>query len=118
MVGAEPEVFAQIRPILECFSENIFHIGGPGSGAKVKLIYDLITIGQAEPAAEAVSACRAAGIDIAKFYDVVSKGGGNSGILQPIMIGFLNDGSLDGLNFSIASAEKGSALSQQYDRRI
>ena len=106
MVGATPETFAEIRPILEAFCENIFHIGGPGSGAKLKLIYNLITMGQAALTAEAVSACRATGIDLAKFYEVVSKGGGNSGIFQMIMTGFLKDGSLDGLKFSIANAEK------------
>ncbi len=106
MVGATPETFAQIRPILECFCENIFHIGGPGSGAKLKLIYNLITMGQAALVAEAVSACKATGIDLDKFYEVVSKGGGNSGIFQMIMKGYLENGSLDGLQFSIANAEK------------
>ena len=106
MVGATPEVFAEIRPILECFCENIFHTGGPGSGAKLKLIYNLLTMGQVALTAEAVSACRATGIDLAKFYEVVSKGGGNSGIFQMIMTGFLQSGSLDGLKFSIANAEK------------
>lgn len=106
MVGADPDTFADIGPILACFCENIFHIGGPGSGAKLKLIYNLITMGQAALTAEAVSACLATGIDLAKFYEVVSKGGGNSGIFQMIMTGFLKDGSLDGLKFSIANAEK------------
>jgi 3-hydroxyisobutyrate dehydrogenase-like beta-hydroxyacid dehydrogenase len=106
MVGATPEDFAEIRPILECFCENIFHIGGPGSGAKLKLIYNLITMGQAALTAEAVAACRATGIDLAKFYEVVSKGGGNSGIFQMIMTGYLASGALDGLKFSIANAEK------------
>jgi 3-hydroxyisobutyrate dehydrogenase-like beta-hydroxyacid dehydrogenase len=106
MVGATPETFAQIRPILECFCENIFHIGGPGSGAKLKLIYNLITMGQAALVAEAVSACKATGIDLDRFYEVVSKGGGNSGIFQMIMKGYLENGSLDGLKFSIANAEK------------
>ena len=100
MVGATPDVFAAIRPILECFCENIFHVGGPGSGAQLKLIYNLITMGQAALIAEAVSACRATGIDLAKFYEVVSKGGGNSGIFQMIMTGFPQSGSLDGLKFS------------------
>ena len=106
MVGATPEDFAEIRPILECFCENIFHIGGPGSGAKLKLIYNLITMGQAALTAEAVAACRATGIDLTKFYEVVSKGGGNSGIFQMIMTGYLASGALDGLKFSIANAEK------------
>lgn len=106
MVGALPDVFARIRPILEAFCENIFHIGDPGSGAKLKLINNLVTMGQAALTAEAVAACLATGIDPTRLYEVISKGGGNSGIFQMIMTGFLQNGSLDGLKFSLANAEK------------
>jgi 3-hydroxyisobutyrate dehydrogenase-like beta-hydroxyacid dehydrogenase len=106
MVGATPETFADIRPILETFCENIFHIGAPGSGAKLKLINNLITMGQAALIAEAVAVCRTTGIDVAKLYEVISKGGGNSGIFQMIMTSFLETGALDGLKFSLANAEK------------
>jgi 3-hydroxyisobutyrate dehydrogenase-like beta-hydroxyacid dehydrogenase len=106
MVGALPDVFAQIRPLLDAFCENIFHIGDPGSGAKLKLINNLVTMGQVALTAEAVAACLATGIDPARFYEVISKGGGNSGIFQMIMTSFLQNGSLDGLKFSLANAEK------------
>lgn len=106
MVGASPEVFADVRPILECFCENIFHIGAPGTGAKLKLINNMLAMGQAVMTAEAVAACRATGIDPKKLYDVVSKGGVNSGIFQMIMAGYVESGSLEGMKFSVANAEK------------
>ena len=33
MVGADEQVFAEIRPILEAFCENIFYMGAVGAGA-------------------------------------------------------------------------------------
>ncbi len=106
MVGAEPAVFEDIRPILECFCENIFHVGPIGSGTRMKLINNLITMGQAALIAEAVSACKASGVDLRVFYDIISKGGGNSGIFQMIVPDFIESGSCDGMKFSIANAAK------------
>ena len=106
MVGAHDEVFAAIEPVLRCFCENIFHVGGPGAGAHLKLINNLMAMGQAALIAEAVAACRATGVDLGKLYEVVSKGGANSGIFQMIMKGYLESGALDGLKFSLANAQK------------
>lgn len=106
MVGARPEVFAAIEPVLRCFCENIFHVGGPGAGAHLKLINNLMAMGQAALIAEAVAACRATGVDLDRLYEVVSKGGANSGIFQMIMKGYVESGALDGLKFSLANAQK------------
>lgn len=106
MVGATPEVFEAILPILKCFCENIFHVGAPGSGAHLKVINNLIAMGQAVLIAEAVVACKAAGIDLAKFYEVISKGGTNSAIFQMVMKSYVESGSFDGMKFSLANAQK------------
>ncbi len=106
MVGARPEVFAAIEPVLRCFCENIFHVGGPGAGAHLKLINNLIAMGHAALIAEAVAACKATGIDVAKLFEVVSKGGANSGIFQMVMKGYVESGSLEGMKFSLANAQK------------
>jgi 3-hydroxyisobutyrate dehydrogenase-like beta-hydroxyacid dehydrogenase len=106
MVGAEPAVFEDVRPILECFCENIFNVGPVGSGTRMKLINNLITMGQAALIAEAIAACNANGVDLRVFYDIISKGGGNSGIFQMIVPDFIESGSCDGMKFSIANASK------------
>ena len=106
MVGATDEVFARIRPVLEAFCENIVHVGGPGSGHKIKLLYNFLTMGQAAIIAEALCACAATGIDLKRYHELVSAGGGNSGIFQMIAGKFLETGELDGLRFSLANAEK------------
>ncbi len=105
MVGAPDDLFAEIKPILEAFCENIFHVGDTGAGHKTKLIYNFLTMGQASMIAEALCACAATGVDLARFAEVVSAGGANSGIFQLIVPKAL-EGDLTGLQFSLANAEK------------
>jgi 3-hydroxyisobutyrate dehydrogenase-like beta-hydroxyacid dehydrogenase len=106
MVGASDDVFAEIEPILQTFCENIFHMGPVGSGSRMKLINNLITMGQATLIAEALCACEATGVDLQRFRDVISAGGGNSGIFQMIVPSILDEGDFEGMKFSIANAAK------------
>jgi 3-hydroxyisobutyrate dehydrogenase-like beta-hydroxyacid dehydrogenase len=106
MVGADEKVFGEIRPILETFCENIFYMGPVGSGARTKLIYNLITMGHASLIAEALCACAATGVDLARFAKVVSAGGANSGIFQLIVPKILENNDYSGLKFSLANAAK------------
>ncbi|MBT3239156.1 MAG: NAD(P)-dependent oxidoreductase, partial [Rhodospirillaceae bacterium] len=106
MVGASDAVFARIEPVLKTFCENIFHMGPVGSGSRMKLINNLITMGQATLIAEAMCACKATGVDLQRFRDVISAGGGNSGIFQMIVPAILDDGDFEGMKFSIANATK------------
>lgn len=106
MVGATPEAFARARPILEAFCEKIFHVGPPGAGQKVKLLNNFLTMGQAAIIAEALVACTACGVDVAKYYEVISAGGGNSGIFQMIAGGLVKDGTVEGMRFGLTNAEK------------
>jgi 3-hydroxyisobutyrate dehydrogenase-like beta-hydroxyacid dehydrogenase len=106
MVGADEKVFGDIRPVLETFCENIFYMGPVGSGARTKLIYNLITMGHAALAAEALCACAATGVDLARFAKVVGAGGANSGIFQLIVPKILESNDFSGLKFSLANAAK------------
>jgi 3-hydroxyisobutyrate dehydrogenase-like beta-hydroxyacid dehydrogenase len=106
MVGADEKVFGEIRPVLEAFCENIFYMGPVGSGARTKLIYNLITMGHAALIAEALCACAATGVDLNRFAKVVGGGGANSGIFQMIVPKILEQNDYSGLKFSLANAAK------------
>jgi 3-hydroxyisobutyrate dehydrogenase-like beta-hydroxyacid dehydrogenase len=106
MVGADEATFTAVRPILEAFCENIFHMGQVGAGARTKLIYNLITMGHAALIAEALCACAATGVDLHRFAKVVAGGGANSGIFQLIVPKLLEQGDSSGLKFSLANAAK------------
>ncbi len=105
MVGASDAVFAAVRPALEAFCENIFHVGGVGAGHKMKLLNNFLAMGHAMLVAEAFCAGKAAGIDMRKFYDLVSAGGANSAIFQMIMPKAL-EGDLTGLQFALKNGRK------------
>lgn len=105
MVGAEPATLAAVRPVLEAFCENVFHVGPVGAGHKLKLVNNFLAMGQAALIAEAFAACRAVGVPLERLYEVVSAGGANSGIFRMIA-GAAKDGDLDGMRFGIGNAAK------------
>ena len=47
MVGAEPEVFARIEPVLRAWAGNVVHLGPVGLGHKMKLINNFVAMGYA-----------------------------------------------------------------------
>ena len=106
MVGADEKVLAQARPILEAFCENIFHMGPVGAGARTKLIYNLMSMGQAALISEALCACAATGVDLNRFAKVVGGGAANSGIFQMIVPKILDQNDYSGLKFSLVNAAK------------
>ena len=105
MVGADDATFAEVKPVLEKFCENIFHIGGPGAGHKVKLVNNFLALGTAALACEALAACASVGIDLHKFYQLISAGGANSAMFQMVVPKALQ-GDLTGLLFTLANAKK------------
>jgi 3-hydroxyisobutyrate dehydrogenase-like beta-hydroxyacid dehydrogenase len=105
MVGAESDVYASIEPVLRAFAENIFHVGGPGTGHTIKLINNFLAMGQAALIAEAVVAAAKAGLDVETLFKIVSVGAPNSGIFQMIVPSVLA-GTYDGLQFGLDLGRK------------
>ena len=42
VVGGDPDVFARCRPVLDAISERVHHVGPNGSGARAKLVINLV----------------------------------------------------------------------------
>ena len=55
MVGCAPEVFERVRPVIECWAGNINHLGPVGSGHRMKLVMNFISMGYAALYAEALA---------------------------------------------------------------
>ncbi|MDM0020177.1 NAD(P)-dependent oxidoreductase [Variovorax saccharolyticus] len=106
MVGADPEDFRTIEPVLKAFCENIFHVGPPGHGHVLKLVNNMMAMSFASCIAEAFAVAAKSGLDLKRFYDVVSAGGVNCGIFQMMTAKTLTDGTVDGFKFGIANAQK------------
>src|SRR3546814_5310460 len=108
MVGADAETLAAMRPVLQAFCENIFHVGPIGAGHKLKLVNNFLAMGQAALIAEAFVACDAVGVAAGSLFEVVSAGGANSGIFQMIA-GNAKEGDLDGMRLDRKSTRLNSS---------
>jgi 3-hydroxyisobutyrate dehydrogenase-like beta-hydroxyacid dehydrogenase len=104
MVGASPEAFAQLKPLLACFAENIFHMGEPGSGHTIKLLNNFIAQAICTATAEAFAVGQRSGIELQKLVDLISLGPVNCGLFQA-MAKTLH-GQMDGLKFELDNARK------------
>ena len=105
MVGADDATFAELKPVLAAFCENIIHAGPAGHGIVLKLINNFLAMSIANASAEACAAAAKSGLSIRKLHEVVSAGAVNSGIFQ-MLVGKMLDGDLAGLKFTLVNAMK------------
>lgn len=106
MVGATPQDFRELEPVLRAYCENVFHVGPPGSGHVLKLVNNMLAMTVACATAEAFAVAAKAGLDLAKAYDVISAGGVNSGVFQMMTAKPVKEGDLTSFKFGIANAQK------------
>jgi 3-hydroxyisobutyrate dehydrogenase-like beta-hydroxyacid dehydrogenase len=105
LVGGDAAVLDLCRPVLQCFAENITHVGPVGAGHGMKLLHNYVSLGMASLVAEAAACATRSGVAPAVFVDVLAKGGGGGTALER-MRPFLLAGDTSGLRFSIANARK------------
>ena len=106
MVGADPEDFRTVEPVLRACCENIFHVGPPGHGHVLKLVNNMMAMSFAASIAEAFAVAAKSGLDLNRLYDVVSAGGVNCGIFQMMATKTLKEGDVTGFRFGISNAQK------------
>jgi 3-hydroxyisobutyrate dehydrogenase-like beta-hydroxyacid dehydrogenase len=112
MVGADAGTFAEVKPILEKFCENIVHAGPPGAGHKIKLVYNFVAMAHAAVTCESLAACAKVGLSPQTFFELVSAGGANSAMFQMVVPKALQ-GDLTGLMFTLGNAKKDIGYYQQ-----
>jgi 3-hydroxyisobutyrate dehydrogenase-like beta-hydroxyacid dehydrogenase len=72
VVGGEADALAAARPLLEPLSETIHHMGPGGSGARMKLVGNLLVASQLHALGEALSLARKAGLELPSVLDVLA----------------------------------------------
>ena len=83
MVGAEPTVFAQLRPLLACMGTEITHCGPVGAGEAVKLMNNMVVAQTVVALAEALAVARASGaVDPEVLFTTLTKGSADSFVLR------------------------------------
>ena len=71
MVGADREVYEQIKPAFKQLASMVIHAGEPGAGTRMKLARNMLTFTGYAAACEAMKLAEAAGIDLAQLGRVV-----------------------------------------------
>jgi 3-hydroxyisobutyrate dehydrogenase len=85
MVGASPEQYSRIEPILHSISPNVFHAGGIGTGHVAKLANNLISGTQRLVTMEAVALAVKNGISPDKAVEIIMAGSGRNFYLEHFM---------------------------------
>ena len=105
LVGGDAALLEECRPVLQCFAENITHVGPVGAGHGMKLLHNYVSLGMVTLIAEAAACARRSGVDLGAFTEVLAKGGGG-GIALERMKPYLLANDPTGLKFTIANARK------------
>ena len=81
MVGGDEQTFEEFESVLAAMGEKISHLGEVGSGARIKLINNLILGATMAVLSEGLALGEAAGIPVEKQLEVLA-GGAASGVAQ------------------------------------
>lgn len=81
MVGAEPADFERVEPVLEAMTGARYRLGGPGSGAAMKLALNLLIASTTQAISEALVLAERFGIGREDAYEVIA----NSAVSSPFV---------------------------------
>ena len=81
MVGGEAEQVERARPVFQAMGKTITHVGGPGDGQMVKLVNQILAVGNALAMSEALVFAQAGGLNLRKTLEAVVPGAAGSWML-------------------------------------
>jgi 3-hydroxyisobutyrate dehydrogenase-like beta-hydroxyacid dehydrogenase len=105
LVGGDAALFAECRPLLACFAENITHVGPVGAGHRMKLLHNYVSLGFIALLSEAAACAQRNGVSMDTLVEVLAKGGGGSVALERLKPYLLQNDS-SSLRFAMANAQK------------
>ena len=105
MVGASDEVFKRVEPILSAWAKSIVHLGSVGTGHKMKLLNNFLSLGYAAMYSEAITLSEKAGISIEQFDSVIRGSRMDCGFYQTFM-GHALEGNREAHKFTLNNAVK------------
>ena len=82
MVGASPELFSAIEPLIHCFATDVTRCGDVGAGQVTKILNNMVLFQTVNALAEAVAVARRNDVDPALLLDTLSKGSADSFALR------------------------------------
>jgi len=115
-VGATPQVFARIEPLLRCVGTDITHCGEAGSGQVVKILNNMVLFQTVNALAEALALGRRAGVDPALLFDALAKGSADSFALRNHGMKAMLPGVFPERAFSVEYAAKDNGYALELGR--
>ena len=106
LVGGDPALVEEVRPVLETFSARIFYTGPLGSAHTLKLVNNFLSLGTNALVVEAIDTALRAGVDPVTMRDVISVSGGNSTSFQRLVRRVIGEDTGGGGAFAIRNALK------------
>jgi 3-hydroxyisobutyrate dehydrogenase len=82
MVGATPETFSRIKPILETMGTDVTHCGPVGCGQVVKILNNMLVFQHCGALAEAIAIGRRNGVPADVLLPTMAMGSGDSFVLR------------------------------------
>jgi 3-hydroxyisobutyrate dehydrogenase len=82
MIGGEASDVERVRPAFEAMGKTITHVGGTAAGQTVKLVNQILVVGNMLAVSEALLFAQAGGLDLQKTLDAVSQGAAGSWMLS------------------------------------
>lgn len=105
IVGGDKDIFQRQRPLLESYAENITYVGPSGSGHRMKLVHNFVSLGFTAVLAEAASCAEHAGIAPDVLLEILATGGGGGVVLERLRP-YIESRDPAAFRFSLANALK------------
>jgi 3-hydroxyisobutyrate dehydrogenase len=78
MIGGAAENVERAMPVFQAMGKTITHVGDTGAGQVVKLVNQVLVVGNCLAMSEALLLAQAGGVDLQKTFDAISKGAAGS----------------------------------------
>jgi 3-hydroxyisobutyrate dehydrogenase len=109
LVGGDEAAVADVRPLLDSFAAQVFHVGPPGAGTVAKLVNNQLFLAAAVLVQEAYLVGAAAGLDPSTVHGILrASSAGPYAALAPLLLGRQFDDVL--FRLDIATKDLGLAV--------
>ncbi len=105
MVGCDEAVFDRIRPVIDCWAARVTRVGEVGSGHKMKLLMNFISLSYGALFSEAVVLGAKVGISPQTLHEVIGPSRMGCGFFETFMA-YVVQRDRDAHKFTIANAAK------------
>jgi 3-hydroxyisobutyrate dehydrogenase-like beta-hydroxyacid dehydrogenase len=82
MVGATPDLFAQVEPLIRCFATDVTRCGDIGAGQVTKILNNMVLFETVNALSEAVAVARRNGVEPQLLLETLAKGSADSFALR------------------------------------